>query len=320
MKCELKLEGLEPDNLLAFLSLLGLLRALERARPEWKARVRWDGQPLRPILILNSAVEQAEVLEAAAEGCAALAEVHSFSGRQNLNFPAAEARAEMKLEAEESAPNRRLRIDLLSSLISDAAVKEDQTTRATPYCALFGQGHQHFLDRLESVPKGTPPKELANSVSADDLNAPKKLGEALLQPWARKDRTQSFRWDPLEDRRYALRFEDPSTDKGMTVHGANRLASLALPLLTSVPVRSRGEMRLAALGTEWGPRGVLAIWWPIWRRPASLRTIQEMLGGCDGCPGLGIESIYKAERISVGKFFSFTRALPMPVGHREAGF
>ena len=36
-----RLNGLEPDNLLAFLALLGLLRTLEHARPTWRTRVAW---------------------------------------------------------------------------------------------------------------------------------------------------------------------------------------------------------------------------------------------------------------------------------------
>ena len=35
----LALPGLEADNLLAFLALLGLLRALETVREEWRPRV-----------------------------------------------------------------------------------------------------------------------------------------------------------------------------------------------------------------------------------------------------------------------------------------
>ena len=49
-----RLEGLEPDNLLAFLTLLGFLRALEVARPLWRPRAAWtlNDPPLRPALIL----------------------------------------------------------------------------------------------------------------------------------------------------------------------------------------------------------------------------------------------------------------------------
>jgi hypothetical protein len=46
-----RLDGLEPDNLLAFLALLGLLRALDTRRPDWHSRAGWDlnQPPLRPI-------------------------------------------------------------------------------------------------------------------------------------------------------------------------------------------------------------------------------------------------------------------------------
>jgi CRISPR-associated endonuclease/helicase Cas3 len=52
--CRHRLEGLEPDNLLAFLALLGLMRTLETARPHWQPRAAWDVEcpPLRPVLSL----------------------------------------------------------------------------------------------------------------------------------------------------------------------------------------------------------------------------------------------------------------------------
>lgn len=47
-----RLAGLEPDNLLAFLALLGLLRSLQAVHPEWHPRARWatEAQLLRPEL------------------------------------------------------------------------------------------------------------------------------------------------------------------------------------------------------------------------------------------------------------------------------
>jgi len=139
------------------------------------------------------------------------------------------------------------------------------------------------------------------------------LEAALFKSWVRTDCTQSFRWDPVEDRRYALRFEDPSGEKGLTVHGANRLASLALPLLPVAPKRERGEVRIYAVATNWYV-AALYVQWPIWSRPASLRSITTMLAGCgsdEAYPGLGILEMYRSERISVGKFLNFTRALPI---------
>src|SRR5262245_20187808 len=95
----LRLEGLEPDNLLAFLALLGLLRALEAARPAWRPRAGWDvdNAPLRPVLTLTEPQAAIVVCNAAAEGAAALA--------QDYNFPrssdgAAKAQIDLNYAAE----------------------------------------------------------------------------------------------------------------------------------------------------------------------------------------------------------------------------
>ncbi len=65
-----RLDGLEPDNLLAFLALLGLLCALDAARPDWRARAYWQDEPrpLRPVLALAAPQTREAVAEAAAEG------------------------------------------------------------------------------------------------------------------------------------------------------------------------------------------------------------------------------------------------------------
>jgi hypothetical protein len=55
-----RLHGLAPDNLLAFLALLGLLRAIQTARPDWRPRAAWDidQPPLRPLLVLAEPTTQ----------------------------------------------------------------------------------------------------------------------------------------------------------------------------------------------------------------------------------------------------------------------
>lgn len=305
MRKEHRLSGLEPDNLLAFLALIGFHRCVAHASPEWNPRVFWSGIPVRPTMVLAHEVERAALLDVAAKAASQIAQVHSFD-RANLDYSVRDARDEFN-----KAGLNRLRLDLLSALMSDAATRKDRI-RATPFCAMFGQGHQNFLERLESVPKGIPPRELRGEVTPDDLNSPKKLEETLFQTWERSDPTESFRWDPLEDRRYALRFDNPSGDKALTVHGANRLAALGLPLLTAVPVRERGEVRLYGAMTKWESGGII-VRWPIWSDPATLAAIERMLAGCglgDRAAGLRLARVYQAKRISVGKFFNFTRAKP----------
>ena len=299
------LTGLEPDNLLAFLALVGFHRCVAHGQLEWSPRVFWGGVPLRPTMVLAHDAKRSDLLDVAAKAASELAEVHRFE-RANLDYSAQEARDEFK-----NAGLNRLRLDLLSALMNDAAAREKRI-RATPFCAMFGQGHQNFLERLESVPRGVPPRELRGEVTTDDLNSPKKLEEALFQSWDRADPTESFRWDPQEDRRYALRFHNPSGDKALTVHGANRLAALALPLLTAVPIRERGEVRLYAVTTKWEANGIV-VRWPVWSHPATLAAVRRMLAGCgvqERAAGLHLVRVYRAHRISAGKFFNFTRATP----------
>jgi hypothetical protein len=307
-----RLSGLEPDNLLAFLALLGLLRALDTARPEWRARVYWDVtmQPLRPILLLAAAQAEAAVAVAAAEGVAVLAATHRFD-RNDLNYPAEEARRWL-LAAED--PHRA---DLLGALMSDGARREDGSVWPTPLCFLFGQGHQHFLARLADIPAGRLPAKLAKTRRPPDLNAPDFIARTLFAPWTRNDPTDGLRWDPAEDRRYALRADNPSGDPAGMQHGANRLAAVGLPTLPGAVVRRRGDTRFLNAATSYGEDGGIRITWPIWRLAARLAAIRALLahpalaGDAKAIAELmpqGVAFAFRAQRISVGKFFNVTLA------------
>lgn len=307
---EHRLEGLEPDNLLAFLTLLGLLRALETAglRP----RAHWTGLPVRPVLSMPEAMTQGEVAERAAEGCLALAKEHDFDGEKNLTFDAARARSLLEAAL---VPEARRRAALYGALFSDGALKDDGRVVAAPLCAMFGQGHQHFLARLADVPQGTLPRSLANRRPPPDLNTPEKLLAALFAPWGRADETDGFRWDPAEDRRYALRFKNPSGDAGRTVHGANRLAAVGLAAMPGAAVMRRRGIRFLTLGADIATDGSLEVTWPIWDRPASLDGVQALLAhpALVGEPGpelrpLGVVERRRTRRIANGKFMNFTRA------------
>jgi len=305
-----RLEGLDPDNLLAFLALLGLLRALEKAgvRP----RAHWAGRPLRPVLSLPEAMTPKEVAERAAQGCLMLASEHDFDGERDLTFDSARARRLLEAAMLPKAPGRAA---LYGALFSDGALKEDGRVVATPLCAMFGQGHQHFLVRLADVPRGALPKSLAKRRPPPDLNTPEHLMAALFAPWERADETDGFRWDPVEDRRYALRFKNPSSDAGRTEHGANRLATVGLAAMPGAAVMRRRGIRFLTLGAEFAPDGSLAITWPIWDRPASLQGVQALLAhpalvgelGEELKP-LGVVERRRARRVANGKFMNFTRA------------
>ncbi len=303
------LKGLEPDNLLAFLALLGLLRALETA--SLHPRAHWAGLPLRPVLSLTTPTTQQEIAEAAAKGCAELAKDHDFDGEKDLTFDKVRARELLEMAAR---PDATRRAKVLDCLFSDAAVNRKGRISPSPLCIMFGQGHQHFLTRLAEVPRGVLPKALAGRRPEPDLNAPDKLVAALFVPWERIDETDSFRWDPAEDRRYALRFRDPSSDPGRTVHGANRLAAVGLPVMPGAAVMRGAGIRFLTLGAEVARDGSLGITWPIWDRPTSLAGAQALLGHpalvaeeADAMRHLGVLERRRAVRIRNRKFTNFTR-------------
>lgn len=316
-----RLDGLEPDNLLAFLALVGLLRALETVDDSLLPRVAWDLEtpPQRPILFLASVATPEDVTEWAAKGIDSIAGSHDFGGRKDLKLSRDECRALLKKEAKDACLSARNRADLFAALMTDAAVKDDkqEPIDPTPLCLLFGQGHQHFLDRLAGVPQQFAPPSRGRGKNAVNLSASASLAEALFHAWHRTDPTFSFRWDPEEDVRYALMAGDPTDTayKPGTQHGANRLAAIGLAALTVVPERRAGRVRPAIIGGQSGADG-FSFAWPIWRDPATLPAIRALLTHPDlRMPGalarLGVDHVLVARRISVGKFMNFARARPV---------
>lgn len=312
-----RLEGLEPDNLLAFLAVLGLLRVLEAARPEWRARVGWTvGEPpLRPLLRVSETTEKDSIVSAVAEGLEALVSSQRFAGSRDLSFSPEDARAQL-IQTTDSVEVDRYGVDLWAALLSDAAVSRDgKKAQPTPLCLLHGQGHQHFLERLDSVPLLKAPPERGSGRSKTVVSESDSLHEALFSPWERPDSTPSFRWDPHEDVRYAYRARDPTDGKTKetTQHGANRLAAIGISVLTVVP-RARGaRVDLAIVGGRKAD-GAFLFRWPIWRAPISLSGVKALLGhpGLDKQDvrtALGVVEMREAKRVSAGKFMNFSRGV-----------
>lgn len=313
-----RLDGLEPDNLLAFMALLGLLRALEETRPDWRARVSWtvDDPPVRPALRVVEGVDPESIAAAAAAGLDVLARRHEFDGRKNLKELSPADAARSLQEAARRADRDGYVSDLWAALVCDAAVSRDgNEAKPTPLCLMFGQGHQYFLERLASVPQQKTPPERGKGRNRIRVSETDCLREALFASWKRPDATRSFRWDPNEDVRYALRAHNPTDAKAKetTQHGANRLAAVGLSVLTVVPVRRSGEVGLDVLGGRSETGGGFVFRWPIWRFPISLACIRALLGHPGlGRPetlaALGIVEVRQTRRISAGRYMNFTRA------------
>ena len=320
-----RLDGLEPDNLLAFLALLGLLRALEAADSgldsKLQPRAAWDidTPPLRPKLILPCEITADDVTKNAVKGIDKLIPTYNFENRKNLNYSQEECRALLQEEARDARPDSRERADLLAALMSDA-IKKDKKDEIDPppFCLLSGQGRQYFLERLANVPRKPAPEHCRNGKRAVSISESECLKQALFQPWHRNDdKASSFRWDPEDDVRYALMAGNPTDNayKTGTQHGANRLAAIGLGVLTLAPEIRAGRARPGVTG---GARaaGGFSFAWPIWREPATLTAIRALLAHpelreIDALAHLGVDHVMVARRISVGKYMNVSRARPL---------
>jgi len=186
---------------------------------------------------------------------------------------------------------RRETLDLLAAFGSDACVEKSGRITPTPFCFITGSGHQYFLDTV---------RQLMDTVT------PERIQATLFDPWTYRDEKLSMRWDPLEDRRYALMDRDPtaSDNKSRTVWMANLLAYRALVLFPSAP---RGRY-LATAG--WNRiEDAFTFTWPIWDFLAGLDIIRSILQlpeliasnpDCSSLRARGIVAAFRAKRIQVG--------------------
>jgi hypothetical protein len=314
-----RLEGLHPDNLLAFLALLGLLRALETVREAWRPRAAWDldAPPLRPMLALEEPATREAVCEAAAEGVAKLVGALDFRTASDLNLVRSEARDLLCRAGSEQVDSAgRYFADLCGALLSDVVLDRERTKVAPTPLAYPKVARINFLLGLRTV-AAAPLPERKNR--ARDPRYPKDAAEciaqALFTPWERLDRPAGLRWDPDEAKRHAYQWNAPTDEAPRTQHGANRLAIIGLSGLTAVPVSAGGAIRLSVIGGE-DTRDGFSFGWPIWRAPASFAAIRALLAHPElRQPGaldrLGVDHLRVSRRISLERYRNYTYAEPL---------
>lgn len=305
-----ELIGLEVDNLLAFLALMGLLRALEDEAPSWAPRASWAGPPWRARLHLSVETTMRAIGEAACRGIESIAARYDRDERANVDFK----RDDFRKYAE------RMRANVVGASLASALTAEHPEKRdgkgglpAAPLVMMFGQGHQNFLERLIDVPRGELPSRHRKLKRPPNFRDPAMVGAALFSPWQRGDDADGFRWDPEDDQRYALRHGDPSREGAApTAHGANRLAAIGLLSFACVP-----GSRLMARGAGRDQSGVYFTW-PVWTQPLRRSSIESFLSHADVIAGrpdklapLGVAEIYRARRVANGKFMNVSRAMPV---------
>lgn len=181
------------------------------------------------------------------------------------------------------------------------ASEKDNDIQDTALRTMSGAGHQHFIGFMRELVEHTTPEHLQSS---------------LFEPWQYSDPKPSLRWDPFDDRRYALRWNEPAGDPIRTMRGANRLAIEALPLFPVLPI----EQKLHTTGfSQSRDKGVLFTW-PIWETPLSINAVKSLISldelqkpqpNRENLSARGVIEIYRSQRITNGKYRNFTLATPV---------
>jgi hypothetical protein len=297
---EVLLRGLDGSNPLAFLAALGTLRVLAESWPEHEVRMAWHigAGAWRPVVMwegLPGSDGTDNLLETLNRELAEEGDSAAFGFASDLKLDPAQFR-EFALGARETALCGGSQHDagFAAAFACEVCLHNDGSVQDTAFRTMSGAGHQHFIGSMKELAKGT---------------AREHLQRALLEPWDYRDEKPSMRWDPVDDRRYALRWSDPSGDAIKTMRGANRLAIEGLPLLPTCPVGKR----LATTGFN-----TFSFWtWPIWepwlsgevvKTLLALEELQSKIPDRRLLMARGIGEVFRCERITVGKFRNFTPA------------
>lgn len=312
-RVDVELAGLDGLNLLGFLAAMGTLVTLDghpsfpNLRLKWQARRSW-----RPVISSSAAITPTSVVTLLTEQLSRpemavpfSLDVQGAGTADNLTVSPADYRR-YAVRAADTARSDARRADFAAAFACDAI--GDEKIQDTAFRTMSGAGHQHFLKFM---------RHLIESTSAEQIQ------HALFEPWAYRDDPPSMRWDPEDDRRYALRWKEPATDKIRTVRGANRLAIEGLRLFPSVPRGSRLQTTAftgeRATDTE--------ITWPLWTSALPCSVVRSVIGlrlrvssnrsGDDSTfrdetlARRGITEVVTSSRITIGKFRSFTPSRPL---------
>lgn len=299
MMNQLELTGLDGANPLAFLAAIGTLRTLTLAWPDSDVRMSWHRTSAwRPVLHSDRApLDEQAVIAAIHARLTAPGAARAFGLADNLDVTTGAFREFARQAAQAASPDDRSWADFMAAFACEGC-HDKGIVHDTALRTMSGAGHQDFLLFMRRLVTETGPDHLR---------------KALFAAWVYDDPGPSMRWDPSDDRRYALRWDDPSKDKVRTVRGANRLAVEGLPLFPTAPVAGRLET------TGFRGRGSRdTFWtWPIWTVPIGLETLRSLLARPalqqdtpprDVLMAMGAAEVHRSQRITIGKYRSLSPA------------
>ena len=304
--------GLDGGNPLAFLAALGTLRGLGRALPDQDIRMSWKQLAgWRPVIHFLGESSEDDVMDALLDEFKRTRDYSTLEIADNLTIPLSEYREHLKECVEPAHKDHDSEPTAFAAAFGSDAIGDEKGISDTALRTMSGAGHQHFLETM---------RNLLAEVTREHLS------RTLFNDWSYQDSLKklSLRFDPFDDKQYALQWMNPSNSKTRysgNMLGANALAVLGIPLLPTAPVGTR----LETTGFSGHRRNEVFWTWPIWEKALTLDVVQSVLAlselqrtdeagrGPDRTKlsSMGIAEVYRSQRVNVGKFRNFTSARPV---------
>ena len=310
---DLPLGGLSADNPLGYLAALGVLRTATLAAHDNRFEMSWElvNGHWQPRLRSSTEIDRAtlvDLLDRQLKGGASLA---AFSLGDDLTINVTDFRCALVESRPSTSAEDRRNADFLAAFGSDIVESQNNSKSTgqiadTDFRTMSGAGHQHFLKTMRIFIEDT---------RSDHLD------KAIFEPWIYDDpsRNHSMRWDPVDDNRYALRWDNPAKDSTKassgSVWGGNRLAIEALPLFPTQP-RQR-KLQTTGFAKHYGTKEFS---WPVWSPPIGLSTVRSLLSHAqlqkdqpdrEFLQRMGIVEVFRSQRITQGKYRNFVTSTPI---------
>lgn len=280
--------GPDAGQLLGFLCSLGLLEAGTKVLPEHRVRLGfgWHEVGFRPLLSVEPPVDRETLV----------ARLHDWIGRRATSPELARLGKDLPCDAGQFEALARELLDdaAQAGLLAAFGVARPGSDRIddTAFRTMSGTGHQHFLEFARQIAEQTTREHVVR---------------CLFERWTYEDPRPSLRFDSRDDRRYALRADDPASSSSRapirTVRAANALAFEGLALAPVVPAVD------GSATTMFSREGrALIVRWPVWERPVGRDAAASLLASTPHA-GPGIVAVFQAQRLTVGKYRSFTPAV-----------
>lgn len=302
MTDSLHLKGLDGANPLGFLAALGVLALCDRMglRP----RMAWQSyaNSYRPMLygddLSDFPAQIADLLKRDLEQ-----QPPAWCDGTLIKRPSDEYRRFAEAGARSASLAERHAADFVAAYASDVAT-EEKSNFVTPTRFSFANGQSGKVLLRDY-------RDLVRSLTDEHID------EALCQPWRNVDACKTFRWEPRDLRLYALRADDPGTNKVYSTHGANVVAFWGLTLLPSFPIVGGDLASTAFARLPDKKRSADFFSWPIWDAPINRDTVASLLAQSSWhrpnpdpelCAQVGIHAVFRSMRLNYQKSLYFTYA------------